>query len=43
MRKIKVFLIDDSALNGKLTLERLVLLNPDIGTLGIEMPEMDGR
>jgi hypothetical protein len=43
MREIKVLLINDSALNGKLTLKRLVLLNPDIGTLHIEMPEMDGR
>lgn len=64
MKKIKVLLVDDSAVirkvlgdlissdpelevvgtaaNGKLALQQLALLNPDIVTLDIEMPEMDG-
>lgn len=64
MKKIKVLLVDDSAVirkvlgdlissdpelevvgtaaNGKLALQQLTLLNPDIVTLDIEMPEMDG-
>jgi two-component system chemotaxis response regulator CheB len=64
MRKIKVLLVDDSAVirkvlgdlissdpeleivgtaaNGRLALQQLALLNPDIVTLDIEMPEMDG-
>jgi len=64
MKKIKVLLVDDSAVirkvlgdlisadpelevvgtaaNGKIALEQLKLLNPDVITLDIEMPEMDG-
>ncbi len=64
MKKIKVLLVDDSAVirkvlgdlissdpelevvgtaaNGKIALQQLEVLNPDIITLDIEMPEMDG-
>lgn len=64
MRKIKVLLVDDSAVirkvlgdllaqdplievvgtaaNGKIALEQMSSLNPDIITLDIEMPEMNG-
>jgi two-component system chemotaxis response regulator CheB len=64
MRKIRVLLVDDSAVirkvlgdliaadpelevagtaaNGKLALEQLQLLKPDVVTMDIEMPEMDG-
>jgi two-component system chemotaxis response regulator CheB len=64
MRKIRVLLVDDSAVirkvlgdliasdpelevvgtaaNGRIALDQLELLNPDIVTMDIEMPEMDG-
>jgi two-component system chemotaxis response regulator CheB len=64
MKKIKVLLVDDSAVirkvlgdliaadselevagtaaNGKIALEHIELIKPDIVTLDIEMPEMDG-
>ena len=64
MKKVRVFIVDDSPLirklltnilnedpeievagtapNGKIALDRIGKLNPDIITMDIEMPEMDG-
>jgi len=43
--KIKVLIVDDiisTAINGKFALQKLSTLKPDIITLDIEMPEMNG-